>query len=81
MKESDASSFLIAGSRATYMVRDYSAWEPTSPVFAKEGTTIFVSCTSETLDKKLPLLRSMNATEKKGKRILALFAKKAKSFR
>ncbi len=75
--ESDASSFPSGGSRATYMARGYTAWDPTSPAFVKEGTlyipTVFVSYTGETLDKKSPLLRSMNAIDKQGKRLLKCF--------
>ncbi len=80
--ESDASSFPSGGSRATYMARGYTAWDPTSPAFVKEGTlyipTIFVSYTGETLDKKSPLLRSMTALDKQAKRILKLFGKECK---
>jgi glutamine synthetase len=80
--EPDASSFPSGGSRATYMARGYTAWDPTSPAFVKEGTlyipTIFVSFTGETLDKKSPLLRSMNAIDKQAKRILKLFGKTCK---
>ncbi|MDE7182781.1 MAG: glutamine synthetase III [Clostridia bacterium] len=75
--ESDASSFPSGGSRVTYMARGYTAWDPTSPAFVKDGTlyipTIFVSYTGETLDKKAPLLRSMNAIDRQAKRILKLF--------
>ncbi len=75
--EPDASSFPSGGSRATYMARGYTAWDPTSPAFVKDGTlyipTIFVSYTGETLDKKAPLLRSMTALDKQAKRILKLF--------
>lgn len=75
--EPDASSFPSGGSRATFMARGYTAWDPTSPAFVKEGTlyipTVFVSYTGETLDKKSPLLRSMNAIDKQAKRILSLF--------
>ena len=75
--ESDASSFPSGGSRATYMARGYTAWDPTSPAFVKDGTlyipTVFVSYKGETLDKKAPLLRSMNALDKQAKRILKLF--------
>lgn len=75
--ESDASSFPSGGSRATYMARGYTAWDPTSPAFVKEGTlyipTVFVSYTGETLDKKAPLLRSMTALDKQAKRILKCF--------
>ena len=80
--EPDASSFPSGGSRATYMARGYTAWDPTSPAFVKEGTlyipTIFVSYTGETLDKKSPLLRSMTAIDKQAKRVLALFGKTCK---
>lgn len=75
--EPDASSFPSGGSRATYMARGYTAWDPTSPAFIKEGTlyipSIFVSYTGETLDKKSPLLKSMTALDKQAKRILKLF--------
>ena len=75
--EPDASSFPSGGSRATHMARGYTAWDPTSPAFIKDGTlyipTIFVSYTGETLDKKAPLLRSMTAIDKQAKRILKLF--------
>jgi len=75
--ESDASSFPSGGSRVTYMARGYTAWDPTSPAFVKDGTlyipTIFVSYTGETLDKKAPLLRSMKAIDRQAKRILKLF--------
>ncbi len=75
--EPDASSFPSGGSRATYMARGYTAWDPTSPAFVKDGTlyipTVFVSYTGETLDKKAPLLRSMNALDRQAKRILKLF--------
>ena len=75
--EPDASSFPSGGSRATYMARGYTAWDPTSPAFIKEGTlyipSIFVSYTGETLDKKAPLLKSMAALDKQAKRILKLF--------
>lgn len=75
--EPDASSFPSGGSRATYMARGYTAWDPTSPAFVKEGTlyipTVFVSYTGETLDNKAPLLRSMTALDKQAKRVLKLF--------
>ena len=75
--EPDASSFPSGGSRATYMARGYTAWDPTSPAFVK-GTTlyipsIFVSYTGETLDKKSPILKSMKALDMQAKRILKLF--------
>lgn len=75
--EPDASSFPSGGSRATYMARGYTAWDPTSPAFVKEGTlyipTVFVSYTGETLDKKSPLLRSMTAIDREAKRVLKCF--------
>ena len=75
--EPDASSFPSGGSRETFAARGYTAWDPTSPAFVKENTlyipTVFVSYTGETLDKKAPLLRSMTAIDKQGKRILKLF--------
>lgn len=75
--EPDASSFPSGGSRATYMARGYTAWDPTSPAFVKDGTlyipSIFVSYTGETLDKKAPLLKSMSALDKQAKRILKSF--------
>ncbi len=80
--EPDASSFPSGGSRATYMARGYTAWDPTSPAFVKEGTlyipSIFVSYTGETLDKKAPLLKSMTALDKQAKRILKLFGRECK---
>lgn len=75
--EPDASSFPSGGSRETFAARGYTAWDPTSPAFVKEGTlyipTIFVSYTGETLDKKAPLLKSMTAIDRETKRILKLF--------
>ena len=75
--EPDASSFPSGGSRETFAARGYTAWDPTSPAFVKENTlyipTVFVSYTGETLDKKAPLLRSMTAIDKQGKRLLKLF--------
>ena len=75
--EPDASSFPSGGSRATCAARGYTAWDPTSPAFVKEGTlyipTVFVSYTGETLDKKAPLLKSMTALDRATKRILKLF--------
>ena len=75
--EPDASSFPTGGSRATCAARGYTAWDPTSPAFVKEGTlyipTVFVSYTGETLDKKAPLLKSMTALDRATKRILKLF--------
>ena len=75
--EPDASSFPSGGSRATSAARGYTAWDPTSPAFVKEGTlyipTVFVSYTGETLDKKAPLLKSMTAIDMQAKRLLKLF--------
>ena len=75
--EPDASSFPSGGSRATSAARGYTAWDPTSPAFVKEGTlyipTVVVSYTGETLDKKAPLLKSMTAIDMQAKRLLKLF--------
>ncbi|MBQ8374875.1 MAG: glutamine synthetase III [Clostridia bacterium] len=75
--EPDASSFPSGGSRAVSAARGYTAWDPTSPAFVKEGTlyipTIFVSYTGETLDKKAPLLKSMTAIDREAKKLLKLF--------
>ena len=75
--EPDASSFPSGGSRATSAARGYTAWDPTSPAFVKEGTlyipTVFVSYTGETLDKKAPLLKSMTAIDMQATRLLKLF--------
>ena len=80
--EPDASSFPSGGSRATSAARGYTAWDPTSPAFVKEGTlyipTIFVSYTGETLDKKAPLLKSMTALDLQAKRLLKLFGIEAR---
>ena len=81
MGESDASSFPSGGLRATHYARGYTAWDMTSPAFIKEmssGTvlcipTIFVSYTGEALDKKTPLLRSMEAVNVQALRLLRLF--------
>ena len=75
--EPDASSFPTGGVRATFEARGYTAWDPTSPAFVKGSVlyipTAFCSYTGESLDKKTPLLRSMQALDKQGKRILKLF--------
>lgn len=75
--EPDASSFPSGGTRMTSAARGYTAWDPTSPAFVKEGTlyipTVFVSYTGETLDKKAPLLKSMTALDAQAKRLLKLF--------
>jgi glutamine synthetase len=75
--EPDASSFPSGGLRATFEARGYTAWDPTSPAFIK-GTTLciptaFCSYGGEALDKKTPLLRSMQALNKQALRILRLF--------
>ncbi|MBQ7288341.1 MAG: glutamine synthetase III [Clostridia bacterium] len=75
--EPDASSFPSGGLRATFEARGYTAWDPTSYAFIKDGTlcipTAFCSYTGEVLDKKTPLLRSMEAISEQGLRILRLF--------
>jgi glutamine synthetase len=75
--EPDASSFPSGGLRATYEARGYTAWDPTSPVFIKDGSlyipTAFCSYTGEILDKKTPLLRSMDVISEQALRILRLF--------
>ena len=77
--ESDASSFPSGGLRATCEARGYTAWDPTSYAFVKDDVlcipTAFVSYTGEALDKKTPLLRSMNALSGQAIRILKLFGK------
>jgi glutamine synthetase len=79
--EPDASSFPSGGIRATFEARGYTAWDPTSPAFIHEGPngatlvipTAFLSWTGEALDKKTPLLRSMEALSKQALRIVRLF--------
>lgn len=79
--EPDASSFPSGGLRATFEARGYTAWDPTSPAYILEnpnGTvlvipTAFVSWTGEALDKKVPLLRSMEAVSNQALRVLRLF--------
>ncbi|MBO0697323.1 MAG: glutamine synthetase III, partial [Zavarzinella sp.] len=81
--EPDASSFPSGGLRATFEARGYTAWDPSSPPYIMEGPngatlvvpTAFVSWTHEALDKKTPLLRSMDALSHQAKRILKLFGK------
>src|SRR5687767_13387160 len=83
--EPDASSFPSGGMRSTFEARGYTAWDPTSPpwlLVTSNGTTLviptaFVSWTGEALDKKTPLLRSMEALSKQAVRILRLFGSKA----
>lgn len=75
--EPDASSFPSGGLRATFEARGYTAWDPTSYAFIKDDTlyipTAFCSYSGEALDKKTPLLRSMQAIDKQALRILKLF--------
>ncbi len=75
--EPDASSFPSGGIRATFEARGYTAWDPTSYAFIKDGSlyipTAFCSYTGEALDKKVPLLRSMEALNKQAIRVLNLF--------
>ena len=77
--EPDASSFPSGGLRATCEARGYTAWDPTSFAFVKDDVlcipTAFVSYTGEALDKKTPLLRSMNALSNQAIRVLKLFGK------
>ena len=77
--EPDASSFPSGGLRATFEARGYTAWDPTSYAFIKDDTlcipTAFCSYTGEILDKKTPLLRSMEAISKQACRVLKLFGK------
>ena len=83
--EPDASSFPSGGMRSTFEARGYTAWDPTSPpwlLVSQNGTTLviptaFVSWTGESLDKKTPLLRSIEALSKQAVRILKLFGSKA----
>ena len=80
--EPDASSFPSGGLRATFEARGYTAWDPTSFAFIKDKTlcipTAFCSYTGEVLDKKTPLLRSMDAINKQACRVLRLFGKEVK---
>lgn len=79
--ESDASSFPSGGLRATFEARGYTAWDPTSYAFIKDGVlcipTAFCSYGGEALDKKTPLLRSMAALNTQALRVLKLFGSKA----
>ncbi|NHM16262.1 glutamine synthetase type III [Eggerthellaceae bacterium zg-887] len=78
--EPDASSFPSGGLRATFEARGYTAWDPTSYAFIKDEVlcipTAFCSYTGEALDKKTPLLRSMDAIDTQARRVLALFGEK-----
>lgn len=80
--EPDASSFPSGGLRATFEARGYTAWDPTSDAFIKDGVlcipTAFCSFNGEALDDKTPLLRSIDAISKAGLRLLAAFGKTAK---
>ena len=75
--EPDASSFPSGGFRGTSFARGYTAWDPSSPAFVKDGVlcipTVFFGYTGESLDKKTPLLRSMEALNKQALRIVHLF--------
>ena len=75
--EPDASSFPSGGIRSTFEARGYTAWDPTSPAFIKDDVlcipTAFVSYTGESLDKKTPLLRSMDAVSNQARRVLRFF--------
>ena len=77
--EPDASSFPSGGIRATFEARGYTAWDPTSYAFVKDGSlyipTAFCSYTGEVLDKKTPLLRSMERISTEAVRVLKLFGK------
>ncbi len=80
--EPDASSFPSGGLRATFEARGYTAWDPTSYAFVKDGSlyipTAFCSYTGEILDKKTPLLRSMEAISAQACRVLKLFGKEVR---
>ena len=79
--EPDASSFPSGGSRTTFEARGYTMWDPSSPAFIAEGPrggilcipSVFISYTGEALDKKMPLLRSMDAIDKAALRVLKMF--------
>ena len=77
--EPDASSFPSGGIRATFEARGYTDWDPTSPAFIKDGTlyipTAFCSYSGEALDKKTPLLRSMDAISKEAVKVLKLLGR------
>ena len=83
--EPDASSFPSGGLRATFEARGYTAWDPTSYAFIKDHTlcipTAFCSYSGDALDKKTPLLRSMQALNRQAKRILKLFGNEVKYVR
>ncbi len=83
--EPDASSFPSGGLRATFEARGYTAWDPTSYAFIKDKTlcipTAFCSYGGEALDKKTPLLRSMQALNKQALRVLQLFGNDGRQVR
>ena len=78
--EPDASSFPSGGLRATFEARGYTAWDPTSPAFIKDGTlyipTAFCSYSGEAFDKKTPLLRSMQTLDKEATKLLHIIGNK-----
>ena len=78
--EPDASSFPSGGLRATFEARGYTAWDPSSPAFIKDGTlyipTAFCSYSGESLDKKTPLLRSMETLSESATKLLHILGKK-----
>ena len=78
--EPDASSFPSGGLRATFEARGYTAWDPTSPAFIKDGTlyipTAFCTYSGEALDKKTPLLRSMQTLDKEATNLLHIIGNK-----
>ena len=80
--EPDASSFPNGGLRATFEARGYTAWDPTSPAFVKEGTlyipTVFCSFGGAVLDKKTPLLRSVDCVSRAAARLLSVLGKDAR---
>jgi len=84
MGESDASSFPSGGLRSTFEARGYTAWDPTSPAFIKRGRntatlcipTIFCSFTGQVLDKKTPILRSIQAITREARRMMKVFGTK-----
>lgn len=85
--EPDASSFPTGGIRSTFEARGYTDWDPTSPAFLIENAhgktlyipTVFISYTGESLDRKTPLLRSINAVSQQALRVLRLFGNKSAS--
>jgi len=81
--EPDASSLPTGGLRATFEARGYTAWDPTSPVFVKKGSlyipTAFCSYDGDALDKKTPLLRSMEVLDRQATRLLKIFGEDVKS--